>query len=570
MGIVQDILDRQKELATIRAPWETRWTQVADVSLVTAEPFPYSPLSRIDTLVQGPRSPDRGRRLYDSTAVTAIDRLAAGMLNLVSPDATKWQNFGPDDPLAPEPTDEDEKRWYDAIRDYVFVMRYNPRCGFSLANLTAIRGACALGSAFLYMEESFAGDGTPGGSVPIRYYHVPLSQCFAAVNAQGQHDTMYRRFALSARAAAARWPGKVSTRLQQAAETTSSKDDIFEFIHAVSPRGEGGRARTNRDAPFSSHYIEVDGEHHIGSSGFFEFPYIPYAWERDMNSSYGESPVMKALADIQSLQVLAKAELHSAQTVAKPALLVAHDGVTNRINLNPGGINRGGLDGNGNPTIRPLNPNVPALNFAEQILAAKQTRVEKSLYIHLFQILIERASDTATEALLRANEKGELLGPAGYGFQLSHAMIAERELGILERKGAFRPGALLELPPTLQGRGVAARSRTPLDRIRRSPEMMGTQRTIETGALLAQLGMTEALDGIDPDAVMELSQEVNGAPHKIMRRHADRDEIRRLRAQQQQMMAMLEMAKSGVDTAAQVGEAADGVKRAGEVMRGAA
>lgn len=289
-----------------------------------------------------------------------------------------------------------------------------------------------------------------------------------------------------------------------------------------------------------------------------------------MNSSYGESPVMKALADIQSLQVLAKAELHSAQTVAKPALLVAHDGVTNRINLNPGGINRGGLDGNGNPTIRPLNPNVPALNFAEQILAAKQTRVEKSLYIHLFQILIERASDTATEALLRANEKGELLGPAGYGFQLSHAMIAERELGILERKGAFRPGALLELPPTLPGRGVAARSRTPLDRIRRSPEMMGTQRTIETGALLAQLGMTEALDGIDPDAVMELSQEVNGAPHKIMRRHADRDEIRRLRAQQQQMMAMLEMAKSGVDTAAQVGEAADGVKRAGEVMRGAA
>ena len=46
-------------------------------------------------------------------------------------------------------------------------------------------------------------------------------------------------------------------------------------------------------------------------------------------------------------------------------------------------------------------------------MEVRRTQVKETLYINLFQTLIKNPEMTATEAMIRNNEKGELLGPAG-------------------------------------------------------------------------------------------------------------------------------------------------------------
>ncbi|WP_256583764.1 portal protein, partial [Pseudomonas sp. GW460-12] len=77
---------------------------------------------------------------------------------------------------------------------------------------------------------------------------------------------------------------------------------------------------------------------------------------------------------------------------------------------------------------------------------------------------------SATEALIRANEKGELLGPAGSRIQESLSRLIQRELGILKRFGLFERDSLFRPPQSLQNRELGPKFTSPLDRLRKSKD----------------------------------------------------------------------------------------------------
>src|SRR5690606_30111893 len=200
---------------------------------------------------------------------------------------------------------------------------------------------------------------------------------------------------------------------------------------------------------------------------------------------YGESPVMMALADIKTLQAASKSSMQAMQQYVRPPLAMASDGVTNRPNLNSGQINHGAIDENGRLKIQPIYT-VQNPSFADMVLEQKRNAIRESLYINLFQILISNPNMTATEALIRAQEKGELLGPAGARIQMAMSRMFDREFGIYERKGAFDEGSALQPPESLAGRSIGVKFTSPLDKLRRSNEAVGIQRTLEIALPLAQ------------------------------------------------------------------------------------
>ena len=162
---------------------------------------------------------------------------------------------------------------------------------------------------------------------------------------------------------------------------------------------------------------------------------------------------------------------------------------------------------------------------------------------------------TATEAMIRANEKGELLGPVGTRIQHGLGRLTDAELAIIGLKGAFDSNAPLAPPQSMQGKPITTKFASPLDRLRRNSELIGIQQTLGMVTALGSIdpqAAIEAADNIDTDEVIKITRDVSGAPAKIMRDKVQVDARRQSRDQQKQLAAaqqMADLAKTGAQAA---------------------
>jgi hypothetical protein len=297
---------------------------------------------------------------------------------------------------------------------------------------------------------------------------------------------------------------------------------------------------------FASYWLEVQTRHLIARSGFEEFPFIIYHWDQSDGSPYGQSPIMAVLSDLKMLQVMNKNAVQASQQMIKPPMATMAGIYGRRLNLNPGKTNPGYLGEDGRLKVQPLitgqNP-----RLAEGLIEAKREGVRESLYINLFRSLIDAPQMTATEAMIRQNEKAELLGPAGAKIQAGLSRLVEREIAILERRGAFRPGAALAPPPSLAGTTVNVRFTSPLDRQRRMADIQGVQATLEMAGQLAAIDPA-VIDRIDADESLEIAQKTFGAPRRMLKDDEAVAALRHERVQAEQgaqaMQALGEVALS--------------------------
>jgi hypothetical protein len=554
MGIADDIIKRADQLTSDRHVWSGTWLDIAKLVLPTdsaVEAFNSiitgQNLARSSTL-RGPRSTDRVKKIYDSTGLVSVDRLSAGMESLVTPQSEKWHGYATSDLMEAKPSDE-EKQYLELLRNFVFAMRYDPRAGFIAAHQKAMRSCIAFGTGVIYIEE---GDGRPRAGesdTPIRYRYAPLNECLLGTNDYGNVDTNYRVTQMTARQLAQKFGREaLSTKVQGYLTDGKNLDTAVDCIHAVMPRQEAGTsliADTVRGSPIASYYVEIDTKHLISNGGFFEFPYAIYHWLQQDNGPYAESPVMIALSEIKSLQLMGKSELRAFQQWTDPPLGLPNDGVMNRPNLNSRAVNYGAVGPNGELRIKPIitqtNP-----EFAEKVMGVRREVVNNCMYVNLFQILIKNPEMTATEAMIRANEKGELLGPAGGKIQSALAAMADRELGILERKGLFSATSSLRPPPALSGKNISVRFTSPLDRIRRANEGIGIQRLLELALPIIKV-KPEVADNFDWDILLREAREIYGAPASIIVPEQVLADRRDATERKMQMAEQLQAGQAGAD-----------------------
>src|SRR5690606_22127032 len=119
-GIVSDLCSRMDKLAMERAVMESLWQQISTFAFPDHHDY-YGTVDRID--LQTSNAVQRGRQRFDDTAVRGTERLSAVMESLATPQNELWHGLSSLNPFAEEPTDEEEK-WYDKTRDYMFRVRY--------------------------------------------------------------------------------------------------------------------------------------------------------------------------------------------------------------------------------------------------------------------------------------------------------------------------------------------------------------------------------------------------------------------------------------------------------------
>lgn len=573
MGIVDDLLRMQAQMATDRAYWEDAWRDIADMVYPSSSRL-FSGASGVSTIgseirndpAQKPSSIERSRELYDPTAVWAAERLTSGMESLVIPRAQKWHSLSLDDPFDPEPTDLQEE-WLDRLRDYLFAVRYDAKSNFALSAQKAMRSTCVFGTGILYSEENLGRRNVDPVKAPFFYRHVPLIEAYLGVNAYDVVDKCIRLVDMPARAAVDYFGSdNVSAKVREKAASPENAEKPVTFCHAVLPRDEAGDYKTKKAGfDFASFWFEPETKHLIKDSGFRTFPYHVMWWDQDDHSAYGRSPAMAVMPSIKMLQPMKKASLQSMQQLVKPPLATMPGVYRSRLNLNPGAVNPGYLDETGRLKAQPLVTTTMNPQGVNALLESERAIVTQGMYVNLFQILVDNPQMSATEAMLRANEKGDLLGPAGAKMEHGLGLAVDREIDIIGSLRAFDEPSPLAPPGNMNGKQVHVRVTGPLARLRRMAEYQGMTEIMAMVGNFAQYDQS-VLDRLDADETLEMMREIRGAPRRMFKTDDEVATIRQTKAAQLEQQNAMMMAGQMADAAGKATPALKAMSAANQGM----
>ena len=522
MNKIEELCAKYKSLKGARGNWETHWEEIAERVLPRQRGF-------VGQRTDGEK---KSEKIFDSRPQIALDRFASVMDSMLTPRQSKWHNL--------RTTDEALNRqfavqdWFYQVNNIMHSMRNSPKANFAGQNCERWSSMGAFGTGSLFID-FMAGVG-------LRYRCVNLRDTFFLENHQGIIDSVYRCFKHTARQAAQRWGVEnLPERVRKALENPSRQNEFFEFLHVVTPRTDYDSGRADaRGKPWASYYLSVPDKMLLApEGGFTSFPYSIARYVTAPEEVYGRSPAMTALADIKMLNEMSKTDIRAVHKLVDPPILLHDDGIlgggATTIRMQPGGLNPGGVNRNGQAMMQPFSTGA-RVDINETKMEQRRTAIDDAFLVTLFQILVETPRMTATEALIRAQEKGMLLTPT-MGRQQSEALgpQIERELDLLMFHRILPP-----MPPELveAGGDYEIVYDSAMSRMARAEELVGVQRTMELLAPFAQIN-PEVLDVFDPDALARLTAEVSGVPTPVLRSQETVDKMRQQRrAQEQEAMAI--------------------------------
>jgi hypothetical protein len=530
---IEEILSQQSQLESARSTFDSHWKEIAERILPRQDDF-NSP-----GRVEGEK---RTEKIFDSTAILALDRAASAIDSLITPSTQMYHRLDPEDESLAN--NREVRLYLDEFNKILFKMRYRPFANFQAQSHECYVGLMAFGTLGLFIDD------IPG--MGIRFKSIPMVELFIAENHAGAVDLVHRKFPMTARAAYQKWGEALPDNVKKYKDREPFRK--LDFIHCVKPNMEVNPRRRDREGmAFSSYYCSVEGRAMVSEGGYRVMPYAVSRHVTAPRETYGRSPAMQVLPDIKMINEMEKTTIRAAHKIVDPPLLVYGDGILSAFSTRPGAMNYGGVDEQGRQLVAPLKTgsNLPIVfEMGEQ----KRKVINDAFYITLFQILVDNPRMTATEALIRAQEKGQLLAPT-VGRQESEMIgpMIDREIDII-----INAGIAPSPPPALidSGGNVKVVHTSPLSRLRRAEDGVAISRTFEM--LTPFINANPAiLDNFDDDVMVQEIAEINGFPLKAIRPSEEVVAIREQRKQSETMMQEAQAAESMANTARNAAKAAE-------------
>lgn len=524
MPDVEQLIKTYETLKSDRGNWEIQWEQIAELILPRQMGF----------VGKRTRGEKRTYKIFDSSPCIALERFAAVMDSLLTPRQTRWHYLSSDNEYINR--DFQVRSYFDELVRIIFHNRYQPKANFAGQNSERWIGLGAFGNGVIFTDW-FGG---------FRYRNTSLQDVFFLANHQGQIDTVFRRVYLTPRQVIQKFPDEeIPKKIRDAADNPSRAMEEFEFFHCVMPNLEyDAQYLDSRGFLYASIYVCMESRTQMGkASGYRSFPFSISRYITAPNEVYGRGPGSISLPDIRMLNEMAKTDIRAVHKLVDPPLLLHDDGILGNgamsVNITPGGLNFGGVNQDGRQLIQPMVTGA-RVDINEAKMEQRRKAIDSAFLVTLFQILVETPRMTATEALLRAQEKGVLLTPA-MGRQQSEALgpLIEREIELLATNGKLPP-----MPPIL--REAAGEYKityeSPLTRMQRAEELVGVQQSLELLTPYAQLDPS-VLDVIDQDELAQLTVEVSGVPTRVVRSPQKIAERRQARADAEQAERQAQIAQ---------------------------
>ena len=509
MANYEYIKKRLDRLGQERGTWEVNWQEILD----------YVMPRKADIVTLRTRGEKRTEVLFDSTAITANNLLAASLQGTLTSPSLPWFSIKLRDEELNENRDvqlwleDTARRMYDTFNE----TNFNTEVHEMYLDL------CSIGTAALFVEEGTKGFDTDG----IHFNCLHIAEYYVQENINGKVDTLYRKYKLTARQAIQEFGEEnIGEKILEASKEKPDKQ--FNFIHAVEPTEDYERAlgETGTKLPVHSCHVCVEDKMKVRTGGYNEFPYLVPRWSKATGEIFGRSPSYNALPDIKTLNKAVEIGLKAWAKAIDPPLLVQDDGVIGRVRMTPAGITVVRNDG----AIKPLQigSNWQITDMKENQL---RTAIRQAYYSDQLQ-LQDGPQMTATEVQVRYELMQRLLGPTLGRFQSEFLNpLIERTFGIM-----FRAGALLPEPDVIKGQQIDVEYVGPLARSQRMEEAVAIERLYTLAMNVVQVDPT-IMDNINHDEAIRLRSTLLGVPKSVLRGKDEVQAMREMRAEEQQAMA---------------------------------
>ena len=502
-------LDRRyKTLQSKRSNWEKHWQELADYMLPR----------KADITKKRTQGDKRTELIYDGTAVHSVELLASSLHGMLTSPSTPWFSMRYRDPSLQN--NDLANEWLETCMDQMY-QAFN-RSNFQQEIHELYYDLVVFGTAAFYVE---------GDRDGLRFSCRHIAEITIAEDANGKVDTVYRKFKITARAAAQRFGEDVlPPQIKKDLQNDPHKE--HEIVHAIYPRGET-KGKIAKNKAIASVYYHADSRQQLSEGGFDDFPFMVPRFVKDSVSTYGRSPAMNALPDVKMLNKMSETTIRAAQKQIDPPLMVPDDGFMLPVRTTPGALNfyRTGT----RDRMEPLNigaNNPLGLNMEEQ----RRNAIRQAFYVD--QLLMSQGpAMTATEVLQRNEEKMRLLGPVLGRLQseLLQPLIS-RSFALLLRNGLL-PAA----PEELQGQDIDIEYVSPLAKAQRLTDLQAMLRGFEVMMQVAEIA--PVMDYLDDDKLVQYLVEVTGIPARVIRSNEEvarlRDEKQRAAQQQEQMQQQM-------------------------------
>lgn len=527
------LLKRHEAMEATRGNWESLWEAVSQLVLPRSDDFRkhHSPGTQ------------RNQHQYDAFPMAALDKFAAAIESALMPRTALWHKLTTGD----EKLDDDiEVRAYtEGLNEMLWNKRYSPKANFaSQAHEVRLSlGAYGTGCTFV----------APRAGGGCKYRAIHLSEIFIQENHDGFVDTVHRRFELTARQAVQEF-GKDTPQKILDKYNAEKFDDRFQFIHCVGPREDYDRNMLDqRGMAYVGYYVFEEGKEIAKEEGYHEMPYIVPRYSVSTREVYGRSPAIQLLPDISMLNEMRRTVIEAANmAVDKPVLM--HEDVS-EFDLVPGARNYGTLDDNGNKLVQPFDDRND-VRIGLEMIADTRNQIDDGFMGVYFRVLLENPQMTATQAMLIAQQQGQMTSPVIGRLQSEWlGPLLRRESGI-----TFRQGLHPEMPQILQefiadtGEGLQIEYQSPMTRAAKSEEAVGILRTFETLAPIAQIDPA-VYEQFDTQEVARIVAEVNGVPAKALKSKEQLEQEKADKESRTQMGDVLEAAPIAAQTAKTLAEA---------------
>jgi len=516
----EQIIDRYEQLLGMRKNFESYWQTLHDYFYVESPDYnvTYYAGTELNT-----------NDLYDSTTLETADVLASGFMNYLTPPTSKWFRLR---------HKENELAQNKAVADYLEDVAREVQHALNKSNfyneiITSYKSSGVYGTSILLSEEDVEDD--------IRFYSLPIKQCCIVDDSRGRVAEYYIEFEYTALQAEDRWgEAKLSEAMKEDLKGRNPNKK-YKFILLIAQRHKRDITKTDKaNMRVEAVWVDKDSKSILEEGGYNEFPAMTHRFDKRPFIPWGFSPAMKSLPFARLLNASSKTNLRAMMKLTDPPIAIPENAFIMPFNANPRAVNYY------NRTKMESSKDIFAFgNFGNPQVGMSMVeyytlKVKSIMFYDVFL-----AFDTLTkqmnnpEVMERINEKMTMLAPAvgRYCAEILNPIII-RTIGVLFRRGKLPP------PPDEM-------IDDPSYEIDYVSQLAQAQRRSELNSLTTALGLVgqmaqftpEVLDKVDADRVVNEVWGITGAPIKTLRDDTEVDAIRQNRAEQQQAMQQVAVAK---------------------------
>ena len=336
LGSIQDIKERESKAFNTQSMWHDQLQDVYEYFLPQRNLF--------DTDNTGQKKMDR---IFDSTALTAIQQGASKLQENIAPIWSRWATFQPTEEIIRllesgqfDVSEEDVRANLDQQCELVFdyLNRSNFHTQFYEAALDLL-----VGTATMKIEE------TDDETNPICFHTIPQKGIAFEEGPYGTVETHWRRFEVKARLLERMWQGfEASQNVRNMIENSPNTEVRVSEGVIFDPKSKRyyGCLWVNNEKSFS--WTEDFGE---------SSPWVTGRYTKVAGEIRGRGPAMQSLPDVRSLNKAKEFVLQKAAIDLAGMYTATDDGVTNPYNMviAPGVVIPVGSNNTNNPSIQRLD-----------------------------------------------------------------------------------------------------------------------------------------------------------------------------------------------------------------------